>query len=154
MGSNHSILPKRAMSKQRVGGALSAAWARITANRKGEFADRLEISTGTVDNALTGKTVPEFHTGWNALLFDPTALDEVAKLYGVKITPLQRCAANDMQLAGELSGALTEFLTRLADGKRCHVDTAVIAELFRQLIPQMQVIVDEHDASKGVEVAA
>ncbi|WP_439538704.1 hypothetical protein [Sphingomonas sp.] len=103
-------------------------------------------STKTLDRALTGDTVPELHNGLAVLCADTTALDEVLKLYGGRFALIRADAANDMALAADLSNGVTEFLKRLADGKRCHIDTGVIAELFRHLIPQMQAIVDEHDA--------
>lgn len=137
--------------KSVVQDALAAGLARaaITAGGKGHLVDNMDTSPATLTRALSGTHLPELHTAFSALLTDVTALDEVAALYGVKIAHRTSTAANDMELAGELSGALTEFLTRLADGRRCHVDTAVLAELFRRLIPQMQAIVGEHDARRA-----
>lgn len=139
-----AILPP---SKSDVSDALAAGLARAirTAGGKGTLADCMGTSTKTLDRALTGETLPELHTALAALLSDITALDEVFKLYGVHVALNQIAAANDMELAASMSNTVTEFLKRLADGKRCHVDTGVLAELFRRLIPQMQSIVDEHD---------
>ena len=148
MADNH-VRPKTALSKTRVAALLAAGFARVSAGRKGEFADKLEVKVRTVDRALTGDTTPEFHTAINALLFDITALDEVMRAVGCKITPNHSQAANDMELAAGLSHGLSEFIDRLRDGRRCHIDTAVLAELFRQIIPQMQAIVDEADHMRG-----
>lgn len=134
-------------SKSDVSTALAVGLSRTirTAGGKGTLADSMDTSTKTLDRALTGETIPELHTALAALLTDPTALDEVLKLYGGRFALLRADAANDMTLAADLSHTVTEFLKRLADGKRCHIDTAVLAELFRRLIPQMQAVVDEHD---------
>lgn len=93
-----------------------------------------EGSLPGVDKLLNMATVaPEVMTpllsemGWNAL------------------TKAQADPANDFDLVSNLSSTLTEFLQRIADGHRCHVDTAVLAGLFRMLMPQMQAIVDEDD---------
>jgi hypothetical protein len=101
----------------------------------------------TITRVTGMQNLPEAHTIFNSLIADPTALDEVLAEYGLRVCPKHRDAANDMELATDLSTTLTEFLRRIADGKRCHVDTAVLAELFRRLIPQMQTIVDERDAA-------
>jgi hypothetical protein len=106
----------------------------------------MDTSTKTLDRALTGETLPELHTALAATQTDLTALDEVFKLYGFHASLNRVEAANDMELAASMSSTVTEFLKRLSDGKRCHIDTGVLAELFRRLIPQMQALVDEHDA--------
>lgn len=71
----HHVGPIRTRSKTEVSGALAAGWARISANRKGAFADNLGIDVKTVNRALTGETLPELHTALNSLADDPTALD-------------------------------------------------------------------------------
>lgn len=138
---------KGPVPKSEVSAALAVGLSRAIRNAggKGTLADSMDASVKTLDRALTGDSVPELHTALNALNADATALDEVLRLYGFRAAPLRADAANDMTLAAELSNTVTEFLKRLSDGKRCHLDTAVLAELFRRLIPQMQAVVDEHD---------
>ncbi len=134
------------VSKSDVSAALAVGWSRaVRATGKGTFADKIDSSTKTIDRALIGETLPELHTALASLSADPTALDEVAALYGVRFCPLTVQAANDLELVGNLSQTVTEFLHRLSDGTRCHRDTAILADLFRRVIPQMQAIVDEHD---------
>ena len=140
----------RMQTKASVQGALAAGWARVSAGRKGAFADHLEICPSTVNRALTGETLPELHTAFNSLADDPTALDELAALYGVTIRPSRSQAGTDMDLCAGLGAALAEYLQRLADGKICHNDKLAMAALFRPLIPQMAAIVDEADALRGV----
>lgn len=144
---NRSV-QKRAPSKSQVSALLPTCIVRATkaAGGKGALADIMDTSTKTLDRALTQESIPEFHTVMAAVLADPAALDEVFALYGIRASLLKAEAANDMSLVAELSTTLSEFLRRLSDGVRCHNDTAVLAELFRHVIPQMQSIVDEHDA--------
>lgn len=138
-------------SRAEVSGKVAAGWARVSAGRKGAFADSLEIDVKTVDRALTGQTVPELHTAFNSLADDPTALDELAALYGVSIVPRRAMAlTDDMALAANLGRSLSELIERLRDGQRCHLDTLALAELFRHLIPQMQAVVGEADEIRGV----
>jgi DNA-binding phage protein len=137
-------LPNKAEVSQAL--AIGLSRAIRTAGGKGSLADGMDTSTKTLDRALTGETLPELHTALAATQTDLTALDEVFKLYGFHASLNRVEAANDMELAASMSSTVTEFLKRLSDGKRCHIDTGVLAELFRRLIPQMQALVDEHDA--------
>lgn len=140
------VRPIRKHSKAEVSGKLAAGWARVSAGRKGAFADNIDIDTKTVNRALTGESVPELHTAFNSLADDPTALDELAALYGVRFVPCISSATSDMELAGGLGRSLAELIDRLSDGNRCHLDTLALGALFRPLIPQMQAVVDEADA--------
>ena len=146
---SNQVRPIRKRSKAEVSGAVAAGWARVSAGRKGSFADNIDIDTKTVNRALTGETVPELHTAWNSLADDPTALDELASLYNVSITPRHVSAGTDMELAAGLGHSLSELIERLRDGKICHIDTLALAELFRPLIPQMQAVVHEADGIRG-----
>lgn len=146
----HQVRPLRRRSKAEVSGAVAAGWARVSANRKGAFADNVEIDVKTVNRALTGETVPELHTAFNSLVDDPTALDELCALYGVSLVLRRPISANDMELACGLGRSLSELIDRLRDGQRDHLDTLAIAELFRPLIPHMQAVVQEADGIRGV----
>ena len=148
--SDNQVCPKRPISKTKLSTAIGAAWGRV-ANKlgKGSMADRMEVNAKTIDRAMAGPSLPDAENLLNSLIADPSALDEVLKLYGLKVVPNVANAANDMALVTSLSGTVAEYLQRIADGKRCHVDTAVLAELFRPLLPQMQAIVDEHDARRA-----
>ncbi len=147
---DNQVRPIRKRSKAEVSGAVAAGWARVSAGRKGAFADNLDIDSKTVNRALTGETVPELHTAWNSLADDPSALDELASLYGVRVVPKFSRRASGMELAASLGHSLSELIDRLRDGKLCHLDTLALAELFRPAIPSMQAIVDEADALRGV----
>ncbi len=138
---------KRPAGKSQVSDALASGLSRavVAAGGKGACADRLEVEPKTLGRWMAGDTMPELHLAAGALAIDKTALNDVLGIYGLTATPKVAEPANDMALVGALSNSVTEFLRLIADGKRCHIDTAVLATLFRPLIPQMQAIVDEHD---------
>lgn len=142
-----NVCPHEPLSKDKFQRLLSIAWGRVgPAMGLATMAGKMGLSDPkTISRAITTQNLPEAHTVLNSLFADPTALDEVMREYGYRMVTLRADAANDMALAADLSQTVTEFLKRLSDGKRCHIDTAVLAELFRRLIPQMQAVVDEHD---------
>lgn len=152
MGVNQ-VRPIRKRSKTDVSGALAAGWARVSAGRKGAFADNLDIDAKTVNRTLTGETVPELHTAFNSLADNPTALDELCALYGVSIVARTACGTTGMDLAASLGRSLSELIERLRDGRIDHIDTLALAELFRPLIPQMQAVVAEADGLRGLATA-
>lgn len=138
------------LPKHRVSALLSAGWARVIAKvGKGAFADRVEASARTVENALAGNTNPELHTALNSLAVDPTALDEVMAGYGFRLIPLHAEAANDLATAAGVVNAMGELIARLADGDRDHNDTLAVAALLRPHVPAIEAIVREADALRG-----
>ncbi len=149
-GKASHVRPITAQTRQRVSGALAAGWARVSAGRKGEFADNLEICHKTINRTLTGETLPELHTALNSLVDDPTALDEVLALYGMMLVRRRAVHGSESELLSGLGHTLAEAIDRMRDGKLCHIDKLALADLFRPLIPQMAAIVDEADALRGV----
>lgn len=148
---NAMVFPKAAVSKQHLSRALAAGWSRVTLGPgKGAFADKIEVTTRTVDNALSGATLPELHTAFNSLLFDRTALDEVAALYGFCLTPKHAEAANDLLTASGVLAAMGDLIGRLADGVRDHGDTLAIADLLRPHMPALSRILLEADELRGL----
>ncbi len=147
----NQVCPKNPVSKSKLSAALGAAWGRVANSiGRGTLADKAGMDEQTVKRAVSGPSLPAAEHLLNSLVADPTALQEVLALYGVKAVPLVAEPANDMSLATALAQSVAEYLSRLADGKRCHIDTGVLANLFRPLIPQMQAIVDEADRAKGI----
>lgn len=129
---------------------LAKAWARVIATvGKGAFADKCGCDPDTIDNALTGKSVPRAHTLLNSLTADPTALDEVLALYGLKVVPNQADAANDLNVAAGASEISSAICHALSDGKRDHRETLNIAELIRPHLPSLTAIVREADTIRG-----
>jgi hypothetical protein len=144
--TDKQVCRRVAQSKTKLSAAISAGWSRCAHKvGPGKFADDGDMDAVTVRRGISGPSLPAAENLLNSLVADPTALNETLALYGLIATPKQAQAANDMALAAGLGHGLAELIERLRDGKRCHVDTAVLAALFRELIPQMQAVVDEAD---------
>lgn len=138
-------------TKADVSARLVAGWARVIAiHGKGKFADKLHIDTKTVGRALSGENTPELHTAFNSLAVDPTALDEVAALYGVEIRPRNSVAANDMETVADLSHLVGKWVEVLADGQRDHRETLALADVMRPLTHRLNAVCAEADALRGV----
>lgn len=138
-------------SKMDVSARLVAGWGRvIAAHGKGVFADKLGVDAKTVSRAMAGDTVPELHTAFNALAVDPTALDEVAALYGVEIRPKQTVAANDMETVADLSHLVGKWVEALSDGIRDHRETLELAKVMRPLLHRLNAVCAEADGIRGV----
>lgn len=138
-------------SKMDVSARLVAAWARVIAKHgRGVFADKLGVDAKTVSRAMSGDSVPELHTAFNSLAVDPTALDEVLSLYDFEIRPKRAAAANDMETVADLSHLVGAWVSALADGHRCHVETLALAKVIRPLLPRMNAICAEADFIRGV----
>jgi oligoribonuclease (3'-5' exoribonuclease) len=144
------VRPKSAISKARVSAALSAGWARVMGTRKGAMADAIEVNSKTIDRALTHESTPELHTAFNSLVFDPTALDEVANLYGMRLTPKNSVASNDHTTMADLAALIGQFATALSDGKRIPRETCQLADAIRPILCELGAIVEEADRIKGV----
>jgi hypothetical protein len=151
--TDKQVCRHKPQSKTKLSAAVSAGWSRA-ANKLGQgaFADAADMDSVTVRRGISGPSLPAGENLLNSLAADPTALNEALALYGLIATPKQAQAANDMALAAGLGHGLAELIERLRDGKRCHVDTAILAALFRELIPQMQAVVDEAD-ERGMRAA-
>lgn len=149
-GNVKQVCRVKPQSKAKLSAALGAAWGRV-ANKlgKGVFADDADFDEITIGRAMKGPSLPCAEHLLNSLAADPSALDEVASLYGLAIRPKQSKAANDMELAAGLGHSLSELINRLRDGNRCHLDTLALSELFRPIIPQLQAVVDEADQIRG-----
>lgn len=117
---------------------------------KDKLAGAADVTVRTVEKWMSQTSLPDIDCLLNMADEDPRI---VAKLFAEKgwvLTPKVARPANDMELAAGMGHSVAELIERLRDGHRCHVDTAVLAAMFRPLIPQMQAIVDEDDRRKGV----
>lgn len=140
-----------ARQKTDLSAALSAGWSRVrNARGAGAFADASKLEDVTIKRGIAGPSLPAAENVFNSLAADPTALNEVLSLYGLIATPKESGEVSDMDLITGMSGAVAEYLRRIADGRRCHLDETALAALFRPIIPQMQAIVDADDRRKGV----
>lgn len=142
---------KSPRDRKDVSAALALDWARVSSQLgKGTFADAIGVQcTETVNNALTGKTVPELHTALNSLLADPTALFKTFQLFGGCFVATEAGGIDDTATISRLLGAAHEYFERMKDRKRCHNDTLALAELFIPLIPSMLAIIREADKLRG-----
>jgi len=139
----------RMCSRTEVSGKLAASWARISAGHKGDFADKLDISTKTIDRALIGETLPGLDTALNSLAFDVTALDEVFALYGLSIKPLIAAPSNDLTTISSLSNLVGQFAAALSDGQRDHRETLQLADMIRPVMAMLSAICAEADAVRA-----
>lgn len=139
------VRANRAPGRAHVSAALALAWSRVSSGCKGSFADAVGLSAKSVNRAITEETLPELDHALASILFDPTALAEVMALYGFRLVRVDAQPGADMELVTAMARTVPEYLNRLADGQRCHVDTMELAMLFRPLIPQLQQIVNEAD---------
>lgn len=138
-------------TKLDVSARLVAAWGRVIAKvGRGKFADSLQVDTKTIQRAMGGTSIPELHTAFNSLLIDPTALDEVADLYGFEIRKKQANTANDMETIAELSALVSEWIGALADGRRDHTETVKLAKRIRTLIHRLNSLCAEADRLTGL----
>jgi hypothetical protein len=116
---------------------------------KDKLAKACDVKERTVEKWMAEGSLPDIDCLLNMADADPAVIRPILAEKGWILTPAKSRAANDMELAAGLGHGLSELIDRLRDGHRSHVDTAVLAALFRDLIPQMQVIVDEDDARKA-----
>lgn len=130
---------------------LAASGIRAAVNSKGK--DRIakagDVKVRTVEKWMGEGSLPDVDHLLNIADEDPAVLRALLAEKGWVLVPARAEPANDLQLAAGLGHSLGEFLERLSDGHRCHIDTAIVAALFRELIPQMQAIVDEDDARRS-----
>lgn len=147
------VRPSR-ISKQDTSAALAAGWARECHRLgKGTFADLVGVDLKTINRALTGETLPEFHTALASLRASPTALDEVAALYDVEIRPRQSQTAQDFETIANLSRFLGRWVEALSDGRRDHRETLELGEHIRPLLPHLTALVGEADRLRATRTS-
>jgi hypothetical protein len=117
---------------------------------KEALAKAADVQQRTVEKWMAQGSLPGIDCLLNMADEAPDVLIGILAEKGWILTPARAEPANDMELASDLGRALAELIDRLRDGKRCHVDTAVLGALFRQIIPEMQAIVDEADGRRRV----
>lgn len=139
------VFQKKPLDKKEVSDALGADWHRASREiGKGTFADGIGVGcTETVNNAITGRTVPELHTALNSLLTCHTALFKTFQLYGGVFVPTEPGDCDDNATISQMLRAATEHFDRMKDGRRDHNDTLALAELFMPLVPAMLCVIRE-----------
>lgn len=131
--------------------AAEGIYLAVQKHGKDKVAEAADVQVRTVEKWMSQASIPSLVDMLNVSRVEPRCADAIlAELGWSGLHDARSEPANDMVLAAELGHCLAELIQRLSDGVRCHVDTAVLAALFRQLIPQMQTIVDEDDARRAV----
>lgn len=136
-----------ARAKQLVAEGLNEVVPSIGKDR---IAGAADVEVRTVEKWMAQSSLPTVDCLLNMADMEPKIVGRLFAEKGWVLTPTVADPANDMALASGLGHSVAELIDRLSDGKRCHIDTAVMAELFRPLIPQMQAIVDEADRARGI----
>lgn len=96
--------------------ALIAGLARAAKNvGRGTLADRMQMSGRGLDKIFAGST-PFAKREWDALAACPTALDDIADLYGKRIVPKGSICDTDAKAAPALVAALHKVIEAEADG--------------------------------------
>lgn len=131
---------------------LAAEGMQVAVKHRGKdgIAKAGDVTTRTIEKWMAEGSLPGIDHLLNIADQEPVVLNRLLAEKGW--AGLRRAVADpaaDMALAANLGHCLGEFIERLGDGRRCHVDTAVLAGMFRQLIPQMQAIVDEDDTRRA-----
>lgn len=148
---NKHVCPKAPIGKAKLQGALAAAWSRVSHEiGRGTFADATGADPTTINRAICGPSLPSAEHLLNSLCADPSALDEVLKLYGLTVRPLHVEAANDMETVAGVSHLAGQWAGALSDGVRDHRETCQIADAIRPLMPRLMNIVAEADRLKEV----
>lgn len=151
MSNRSNVCPRTPIAKDKFQQTLAAAWGRVWPDiGKGTMADRMGLSDSkTIDRALTGSNLPEAHTVFNSLLADRTALDEIMKLYGLRVSLITADAANDMQTLSGLCETAGELAEALKDGVRHHQETLRVADKLRPHMPSLSALIHEADALRA-----
>lgn len=136
----------RVRTKEEVSDALASDWLRLAPLGQ-RIAFSLQIGADpdgkTVSKAISGEHVPAAHTVLNSLVVDPAALFNTLRLFGGCFVPIAATEPDDMAAISAMLHAATEYLDRMKDGRRCHVDTAALAKLFAPIVPHMLGVIEE-----------
>ncbi len=141
-----SVLPQiAAPDEARFHMLLVQGLARIAATHsRGQLADAMGRCGRQLDNVFGGAD-PKAKALFDALLLDPTALDEVFAAYGLRIAPAVVAQESDMRLASGLASGLAELIAANADGVRDHNETLAVAALIRPHLGALTNIINQAD---------
>jgi hypothetical protein len=141
-----TVLPQiTAPDEARFHALLVQGLARVSAKHgRGQLADAMGRSGRQLDNVFGGAD-PKAKALFDALLLDPTALDEVAAAYGLRIVPATDGQENDMRLAAGIAAGLAKLIESNADGVRDHNETLAIAAVMRPHLGALTNIINQAD---------
>jgi hypothetical protein len=102
----------------------------------------LGVTTRQMQNLYKG-SLPGLHRAWNLLSLDPTAMDEIATLYGMQMRPAFSNAGDDLNTITLLADYVSQYLGVMSDGRRDHRETLQLADPARVLVSRLLAIVAE-----------
>lgn len=120
----------------------------IAAHGRDKVALALGVSPRQLGNLANG-SFPAPHRLWNLLALDPTALDDIARLYRRELRPTTAQGLDDFGTVARISHLAGQWTEALADGKRDHTETLALAEAIRPLLHQLGAVVAEADRHRG-----
>ena len=131
-----TVLPERTGPDEASFHALLVAGlARVAARiTPAALAKKMGRTVRQLNNVMGGAT-PDAIAIFDALLADPTVLDELLASYGFRLCPLHAEAASDLDIAAGVIGAMGQLVHANADGVRDHNETLAIASLLRPHLP-------------------
>lgn len=145
------VCPKRRRERAEISEALGLAWARVRAQIGTlTFAERIGADEKSVRRWLGGPELPCAVHLLNSLAADPSALDEVLRLYGLRPAPIEAESGDDHRTIAGLSRLAGGLAEALADGRRDHRETLALAGAAQPLIAQLQALVAEADKVRGI----
>jgi hypothetical protein len=150
---NMVVRKNRRLTRDRAKALIAAGLQRAVQNAEDgieQVAAGATCGRRCLESALSHQTLPEAHFLFNALIDEPTVLDEVMSEVGYCVTPLEIEFDNDLELIAELSALLTEWLDAMKDGRRDHVELMRIAKRIRHLLPKLRGVVGEADKLRAV----
>jgi hypothetical protein len=86
--------------------------------------------------------------GLDMLAIDPQSADQVFAEYGLKVSARQCAEEKPLAIAADLCDAASLIMTAMQDGRMDHRETASLATRFRDMIPEMQAVVDRDNATR------
>ncbi|MCQ8205481.1 hypothetical protein NP569_24640, partial [Vibrio parahaemolyticus] len=91
--------------------------------------DRSNRTTRALDKLFSGACADTSGKGLlDFLLADPSALDEVLRLYGYQLAPKGHAPAVDFEIIADTAALAAEHTEAMRDGVRQHRETLRIAE--------------------------
>ena len=150
--ADNTVVPKVTLpSEAQYRDNLILGLSRISAKHgRGTVADASGRTTRALDKLFSGGSHDTTGKGLlDFLAADPTALDEVLALYGVRTVPLHNDAANDLHTISSLSNLAGKFAAALTDGKRDHRETCELADAIRPLMKALGSICVQADRHRA-----
>jgi hypothetical protein len=131
--------------------ALIAGLSRVAASiGRGNLADKSNRTTRALDKLFSGSSADTSGKGLlDFLSADPTALDEVLRLYGFQLAPADCNPVADFEIIADTAALTAEHTDAMRDGIRNHRETIRIADKARPVVARYSAIIAEADQIRG-----